>query len=561
VAQAINILEDVRLPLALHAVEGIRYKGDDLRRLMWKFSVFKSSKATYEGVKELLDEYVDQFGEYDSFISELDDARLGVKNVVWAPELGKSKGKLSTIEREVSEHSCLELIPESFWPLVLPSWVTGWKDSEKKRINSINNVIGWGLLARMYQEIVMPRIFRKKAARWLLVVAHRTLTLTGKEPWWTDRFSLEDPPELPLQVPEIISLVSKTKVRQAIKSEEAKTLAEAAAAKEKAAKEAKQAEQKAKNKRKKAPPKPKVVGGAKKVPLKSASQRTDAAPKPTTGKPPPKSKEMLSDTDDDRNDAQPTEPEDEWEDMESEGEGGGKHATPPRLSPGPPVKTLNDQGEDEEEDNEVEVEVGHAQFEETQDEGGAPSRRTATPAAVVPRDKSKPAPEEAAALKKPPPKPPLILTKLPFKGTHLPLLKRKHVGRDTVIPSVPEDVALAHDLHVEFAPDHIFAAPIGNTKLVHHAWRQLAATTEIGDADAGITREHQGALKRALDVTPEVHERIMKDLGRQRQELRESLVGMAEWITKSPMGSDIAQTMMSDTVSSLKVGVTRVWRG
>jgi hypothetical protein len=94
--------------------------------------------------------------------------------------------------------------------------------------------------------------------------------LTGKEPWWTYQFSLEDPPELPLQVPKMISLVSKTKVRQAIKSEEAKRLAEAAAAKDKvakqAAKEAKQAEQKQKNKRKKAPPKPKVVGGTKKGP-------------------------------------------------------------------------------------------------------------------------------------------------------------------------------------------------------------------------------------------------------------------------------------------------------
>jgi hypothetical protein len=176
--------------------------------------------------------------------------------------------------------------------------------------------------------------------------------------------------------------------------------------------------------------------------------------------------------------------------MESEGEGGSKHATPLRLCPGPPVKTLNDQGEDEEdeeEDNEVKVEVGNAQFEETQDEGGAASRRTATPAAVVPCDESKSAPEEAATLKKPPLKPPLILTNLPFKGTHLPLLKRKHVGRDTVIPSVPEDVALAHDLHVEFAPDHIFVAPIGNTRLVNHTWRQLAATTEIRDANAGIT--------------------------------------------------------------------------
>jgi hypothetical protein len=487
--QAINLFEDVRLPLALHAVESVLYEGKTFRQRIWAFSGFKSAKPDYKGAYPLIEENPEKFGaDEQSFVARMDAARPAVKAVVWPDTLGKGKSKAPTIHAQIRRHPVLELIPDWYWPIVLPMWMLGWNDAPKKRITTVCPALGWGMLLRAYHGQVMPQIFEEEAARWLLHVAERTLSLTRQERWWTNDFPVEDPPDVPDKIPEHILADSKTALRRSMR--EAKEL-QAAAAKTQPAKTT----TKSKSRAKKAATQTKRAGLSRKPQTKDNVKSAAIA--------------EHSDGDED------PDAEDEWETEPVGGRASGDENDAPAD---------NDEAEqDSEQDAE---DVPHPK-------GKAAQKFRSQTHAQAERPAQQP----------------------PFEDGDLPWQKRYYEALETSVPPPPDQLVYEHSAFVEHAPGHIFVPGFGTPTLLHNAWRRVVASMELDDdeRDEEVVAAQSERLKKAMKMKPEGHSEAIKGLAQQRQELRETLVGLADFVTKSPMGSDIAAVAMSDMVENIKV--------
>ncbi|KAG9086226.1 hypothetical protein FRC06_003210, partial [Ceratobasidium sp. 370] len=200
-SKALRILEDVRLPIALRAVEQEFRDNGGIKEAISDFSAYKSAKWTYAGLKEELDLLPgNEHGSYDQAIKKLNKARSTRKVVVW-PELRRTAKDLKSIDQAIKRHPVLTLIDPEFWEVARTDWFHGWEDTDAKKMLSIGASIGWGLLTTWFLNRRLKDVLALKHADWLLHVADQVLELSGEKPWWSHRFTLGDAPAPPEEFP------------------------------------------------------------------------------------------------------------------------------------------------------------------------------------------------------------------------------------------------------------------------------------------------------------------------------------------------------------------------
>ncbi|KAG9093563.1 hypothetical protein FRC06_011463 [Ceratobasidium sp. 370] len=201
-SEALRILEDIHLPIALRAVDQDFWDNSGIKEAISDFSAYKSAKWTYAGLKEELDLLLgNEHGSYDQVIKKLNKARSTLKVVVW-PELRRTAKDPKSIDQAIKRHPVLTLIDPEFWEAAGTDWFHGWEDTDAKKMLSISAGIGWGLLTTWFLNRRLKDVLALEHADWLLHVADQVLELSGEKPWWSRRFTLGDAPAPPEEFPE-----------------------------------------------------------------------------------------------------------------------------------------------------------------------------------------------------------------------------------------------------------------------------------------------------------------------------------------------------------------------
>ncbi|KAG9099860.1 hypothetical protein FS749_000182 [Ceratobasidium sp. UAMH 11750] len=198
-SEAIEILEDPRLVLALCRGQEMITRDGRFRAAMDGFSVAKSGSRGYRDAEELAESLHLELGAAAEIKVAMSKARTAVKQAVWTQPGTNRLGSEELLER----HPVLGLIDEAFWSRVFPAWFTGWEDSEPKRIQTVGAGLGWGMMDRWLVEVELPRVLEDADVRWILSVSRTVAELTGGTVWWEGLFEQQDTqmPATPEQLP------------------------------------------------------------------------------------------------------------------------------------------------------------------------------------------------------------------------------------------------------------------------------------------------------------------------------------------------------------------------
>ncbi|KAG9093284.1 hypothetical protein FRC06_011582, partial [Ceratobasidium sp. 370] len=493
-SEALRILEDVRLPIALCAVDQDFQDNGGIKEAISDFSAYKSAKWTYAGLKEELDLLPgNEHSSYDQAIKKLNKARSALKVVVW-PELRWTAKDPKSIHQAIKRHLVLTLIDPEFWEAAGTDWFHGWEDTDAKKMLSIGASIGWGLLTTWFLNWRLKDILALKHADWLLHVADQVLELLGEKPWWSRQFTLGDAPAPPEEFPEEVWQPQLSVARRAKLEKEKEKLEEILAT----AKAASKAD------------KGKDTGGEG---VRTAATRSSQAwgCKPAAGKPAgsePSSgdarrKSMRSRTARVKSSKYIVDPEDsEAEGGRSGGKGKG-----------------GEDGEEDEDEHEDEEEAGEADEEPREDNREAPEDVSWAEPHMRPEEPES-EPEDEPASK--------TVDRCPVPGEDIMDALRgwryEHTPKSSLIP------------------DYVFVAPEPSEKVIHTCaqfWLPTRDLCERQDMETYLTTVKE-RLKDTVPLDEDECAALASNLERERRILRQSIVQVAQ------------VAVLPDTISGLK---------
>ncbi|KAG8716674.1 hypothetical protein FRC08_009030 [Ceratobasidium sp. 394] len=515
-SEALTILEDPRLPLALKSADATLKEEGGLQTMVLEFCAHKSAKFNYPGVKRLLDHSELDHGSYE-YVSEcLLKARSAIRASAWE-EADDLAGKVKkarratphTLDEILSDNTVLGLVYEEFWELAYPKWFVGWEDTEAKRMGTVGAGVGWGLLHRWLVDICMPRMFEDKPARWLLQVASRVLELTGDRAWWSDLFDSSDLPRVPSKLPPDLHVFAKVPGRQR-KSAKAKDTVDEADADEDEDEPAAEAPQTKAGKKKK-------KGKGKKPATTTRKSRNQAT-----------SKEFIEESDEGEKD-----------------ELSGDNKSDPESEDGEMSKTKQKVQQERQRPAESVAE-------------GKPGVKVggvvdlAKDAAAEPRDDARDVTgrdllEEADELAEVEPG----VDDFRQRFVDRAQLKAHGVG----FKPPPAGYQYYHESFTNRPASHVFAPRIASTVFPHNAWQQLAETRDVmiaANVDACTLENMDERLLDALDIPADVMENMLDDLMSERNHLRQGLVFYILMLECYIPRSDLACLLLSDMESGLK---------
>ncbi|QRV79878.1 hypothetical protein RhiJN_07893 [Ceratobasidium sp. AG-Ba] len=303
-SEAIYLLEDPRLTIALHAISDQLSAGKlSLNDALTAFSARKSGKHQYPGILHLTEAFEDNHGTLEDIIAALSKLRLAIKSAVvelrpLKPEQLPAQSR-ELWQRIATDHPICELLDPKHREQAFPDFYLGWKDQLKRLPLTAGMGVGWGLLEHWFNEVKLHEVLNSEEAQWILVVVDRVLELSGEAAWWDFELPDEELP-IPQPLPRYLLTNSERGMRQ-LRAEQKRHEKEQAAAAESASEKTK--------KPRKVPPKPKTTGeqglGSTAASGRRASQRIASKSKDAKGggmnssEPNnPKSKEMISSSED-----------------------------------------------------------------------------------------------------------------------------------------------------------------------------------------------------------------------------------------------------------------------
>ncbi|KAG8739874.1 hypothetical protein FRC10_005040 [Ceratobasidium sp. 414] len=511
-SEALAILEDPRLPMALKSVDEFLTGGGTLQESIVEFCAHKTAKFNYPGVKRLLEHSELDHGSYEDVADSLLKARSAIRASAWEETdqaSGKAKKPRRTTPLNLNEllanHTVLSLVHQSFWDLAYPSWFVGWEDAEAKRMGTVGCGVGWGLLHRWFVDQQMPTIFKIKPARWLLNVASRVLELTGRRPWWSGVFDVSDLPRIPGNLPNDLHIFPKSssRARKSMKVESEDETTEGG--------------------QDQTPNEGKARAGKKgKAATRASSHATKAkareqVPNTRTLRQAPKSSSWIDSSGDEGQGEGPSGSESDDNYLDSKGS----------AEPDEPGRH-----EDEGEDTGLTGEEGREQGEldGAEDNNASVEEKTRTGAVedVDPGvdDFSRPFGDRAQV---------------------------QANGQGLKPP--PTGHWYYHESARNRPPSHIFAPQIASTLLPHNAWRQLAETRDaMVAAKVGkqtLADMHERLLN-ALKLPAETMRQILDAFVDERVNLRQGLITALYMVQKLKAQSDMVCLLLTDMESGLK---------
>ncbi|KAG8705510.1 hypothetical protein FRC08_001638 [Ceratobasidium sp. 394] len=516
--EALLLLEDPRLLLSLQSVHNTLKSNGSLQHAIEQFSARKSAKFDYPGVDQIthLGEY--EHGSPEEITKSFLQARVALRSCIvslkseYNTDRPLPPGTESSSLREIlSEHPILELVDDEHWPQAFPNWYLGWRDANAKIMGSIGMGLGWGLLERWFNKILLPRLLKDQPARWALSAAHRVLTLTETESWWADEHRLTNLPAIPRPLPPILSIHSASALRQ-LRNKSTKTSENAPSGDaNKSPRKKKTASQKTGSEK---------TGSEKTGSQKAASQKADPKPKAGGSKASKfKSNPRIDDSDTAAADA----------------EGLSEPNRPEKGEPEEDELVLQDIG--------TEPAVGPMPDEQPKpvDETSksnaptAPHNKQDTPDTTVSTGSSRWLETDWREFDK------LAPNRLRLQGQ-----------REQKIPPPPSGFAHYHSSIPNPPPPHVLATPIGSTHLVHHAWSRLGVVRDKLDPHDQVAQQMDAALSAALDVDGSAMSIMLKHISRARYRFRKDLVQMVATTSGLSMPRAAIELMLPELAGALK---------
>ncbi|KAG8735207.1 hypothetical protein FRC10_010877 [Ceratobasidium sp. 414] len=583
--EALSILEDPRLPISLHAVSEHFPDKRTVRDEMKRFSAQKSGGSFQcHGAEDLIEGEELTYGPFKEFASRVLLARIALKIVLW-PDGGKRARKPTdptSLEEVRAKHVVFNLVDDNVWNKLFPSWFTGWRDAEAKRMNTVCYGLGLGFFEQWFVKMKIPELLQDDRARWTLHAVQRIFKLTShEEPWWIHEFKPREEMGIPDTLPDILTKTSKSAARKSLKEQKAATVPLESS---KIATRSSDPSPPGVPAPLKKPgltmtvelPSRKSTGGKPRSQLPSSTTKSSPKNRASQGKNKKKPRRKVASVKKLKSSAtikDESEGEGEGEVEEGgqgqgqgegrdEGEGEGERKGGSEGDSGGDSEGGSEggsKGGDEDEDDQLEdEEPAHAQpgpaAEVTiADELAGPLDEQGDPLGDVenaveddvahgfyPNDAfnfgAEPQPSETRALDP--------------NEFNLPFDQRRRVRHNATFQNADSTLTFYHK--TVKSPHHIFAPAVPSVKMPHHAWRLVGHTAQyLNESEELLDKKYQAVLA-SLNLQPLAIRGFIGEIKEERCNLRESMIKVFDSVTACPLASDASYLLLPDIMAGLR---------
>ncbi|KAG8724963.1 hypothetical protein FRC09_011288 [Ceratobasidium sp. 395] len=183
--EIIQLLSDVRLPRSLEITHNAC--ADELQELKKLCCVRRTGSPLFNILDNFKQDLVEQCGTYQDGLEAFHDGRVDVRRLITQDPPADPE----RIAHDMSTNCAFKvLVAHDFWlSSEAASWVHGW--GSNRVYQEVNAMIGWGIFAKCLEGLFVQLMNKHPEARFLLHCSTEVGVIEGRRLWW-QRLGVED---------------------------------------------------------------------------------------------------------------------------------------------------------------------------------------------------------------------------------------------------------------------------------------------------------------------------------------------------------------------------------